>query len=575
MFKRFVSYYKPHKKLFLFVLFSEGIVVLLGMIYPIITRNLLNNYVPNKNLRLIIIMGILLFFLYLIKAIFKYFVDFYGHMVGTYMQADMRKELFNKLEKLPFNYYDNNETGKIMSRIINDLFEISELAHHGPENLLSALWMLTFSLIYLGNINLLLTLIIFSSLPLLFLITYILRKKHLIETFKARKALAQINADVSSSIQGIRVTKAFNNSLKEEEKFKKGNDEFVKAKKGQYNTMSLFHASSVFISDAFKAICILAGGIFLYKGTINVGDYSAFIISISFFVQPITTLINMAEVYQEGTTGFIRFIEILDLPIEEDKKDAKKYTKLNGDIEFKDVYFSYEKNDEKEVLNGVSFKIESGKTTALIGPSGGGKTTICHLLPKFYHIDDGQILINSIDIENIKMESLRNNIGIVQQDVFLFNGTIYDNILYGKLNASKKAVIEASKKAKVYDFIMSLPDGFDTQIGERGIKLSGGQKQRLSIARVFLKNPSILILDEATSALDNSTELLIQESLNDLKEGRTTIIVAHRLSTIKNADKIIVIENGQVIEQGNHSSLIKKKNGLYHKLYKDQFKGLD
>lgn len=572
MFKRFIKYYKPHKKVFILVMAVDLAICIINMLYPIINRHMLNDLIPNKRMNLIIIFGISLFAIYLIKGYLKYLFDYYGHVVGTHIQADMRKELFCKLEKLPFSFYDNNDTGKIMSRIINDLQEVSELAHHGPENVFMAICMLIFSLIYLSHIHLPLTLIIFSSLPILVFISLKLRIKHSASTRIARNALAHINANVNSSISGIRVTKAFNTSDLEIKKFDSGNKEFINAKKKQFHTMSLFHASSILITDVFNAICLLSGGIFLFNGQISFGDYSAFIISINFFVSPINTLINFAEVFQEGVTGFERFIEIMDLPIEEDLPNAKMINKLNGDIEFKNINFSYIKDDKNEVLNDISFKIKKGETLALVGPSGGGKTTICHLLPKFYKADSGDILINNININDIKMESLRNNIGIVQQDVFLFNGSIYDNILYGKPNASKKEVIKASKKANIYDYIMSLPNGFDSEVGERGVKLSGGQKQRIAIARVFLKNPSILILDEATSALDNTTELMIQESLNDLKIGRTTIVVAHRLSTIKNADEILVLDQGKIIEKGTHSQLIKKRKGLYYRLYKDQFK---
>lgn len=572
MLKRFLSYYKPHKKLFFQVMAVDIGICFINMMYPIINRTMLNDFIPQQKFNLLIIFGISLLILFIIKAYFKYYFDYNGHKLGTYIQADMRKELFNKLEKLPFNYYDNNETGKIMSRVINDLQEVSELAHHGPENVLMATAMLLFSLFYLSSISLALTLIIFSCVPILVIITWYFRIKHIAATREARKSLAEINSNVNSSISGIRVTRAFNNEEEELNKFNKGNDGFIKAKLKQFKMMSLFHSSTVFTTDLFRVVCLLAGGIFLYKGKITFGDYTAFLLSINYFVQPINTLVNFAEVFQEGTAGFERFIEVIDLQEETEKEGAKYYKHLNGDIEFNDVYFSYNKENPTDVLNGVTFKIKKGETLALVGPSGGGKTTICHLLLNFYHKDSGQIKIKDIDIDDIKLDSLRKNIGIVQQDVFLFNGSFYDNILYGRTDASEKEVIAASKKANIYDYIMSLPDGFNTQIGERGVKLSGGQKQRLSIARVFLKNPSILILDEATSSLDNTTEIMIQDALNSLKKGRTTIIVAHRLSTIKNADNILVISKGKIIEEGSHNSLIRKKKGFYKNLYNAQFK---
>ena len=571
MFKRFLSYYKPYLSTFILDMSCAIGNSALGILYPIITRKMLNDLIPNRKFNMIIILGIVLLVAYILKMIMKYCLDYYGHMVGTHMQADMRKEIFAKLEKLPFSYFDNNETGKIMSRITSDLQEISELAHHGPETLAMTSFSLLFSLFYLSSINLALALIIFSCSPLLVLITMIVRKKHLESSRKARRSIAQINADVNSSVSGIRITKAFNNSDKEMEKFEKGNLNFVEAKKGQYFTMAIQHAATVFVTDIFNVVCLISGGIFLYKGLITFGDYSTFIVSISFFTSPILQLLNWMEQFNDGVTGFERFCEIVDQKEETDRENAREYKKLNGDIVFENVSFAYNHEEEREVLDNISFTVPKGKTVALVGPSGGGKTTICHLLPRFYHADDGKIMINNVDVEDIKMESLRENIGIVQQDVFLFSGTFYENIAYGKKDASDKQIIAAAKKANIYDYIMSLPDGFNTQIGERGIRLSGGQKQRLSIARVFLKNPSILILDEATSSLDNTTEALIQEALNTLKKGRTTIVVAHRLSTIRNADEILVVSNGKIIESGDHEQLMKKRNGVYKKLYNSQF----
>ena len=542
-----------------------------GVLYPILTRYMLNDLIPNRKFGQIISFGLILLLAYVVKMLMKYSVDYYGHMVGTHLQADMRRELFAKLEKLPFSYFDNNETGKIMSRITSDLQEISELAHHGPEMLVMTSFSLIFSLFYLSSINVTLALIIFSCSPLLIIITVIVRKKHLESSRRARRSLAQINGDVNSSVSGIRITKAFNNADKEMEKFETGNKAFVEAKRGQYFTMAIQHAATIFVTDIFNVVCLISGGIFLYNGAITFGDYSTFIVSVSFFTSPILQLVQWMEQFDEGVTGFERFCEIIDLPVEEDRKDAKEFDKLNGDIRFDNVSFSYNQDEEREVLDHISFLVPKGKTVALVGPSGGGKTTICHLLPKFYHPDSGTISIDGNDIEDITMHSLRENIGIVQQDVFLFSGSFADNIAYGKKGATMEEIIEAARKANIYDYIQSLPEGFDTEIGERGIRLSGGQKQRLSIARVFLKNPSILILDEATSSLDNTTEALIQEALNSLKKGRTTIVVAHRLSTIKNADEILVVANGKIRESGTHNELIKKEDGIYKKLYESQF----
>ena len=571
MFKRFISYYKPYLKTFALDMSCALGNSAVAVLYPILTRYMLNDLIPNRKFNLILIFGGVLLLAYVLKMLMKYSVDYFGHMVGTHMQADMRKEIFSKLEKLPFSYFDNNETGQIMSRITNDLQEISELAHHGPETLVMTSFSLIFSLFYLSSINITLALIVFACSPLLVIITVIVRKKHLESSRKARRSLSKINGDVNSSISGIRITKAFNNADKEIEKFETGNKAFVEAKRGQYFTMAIQHASTVFVTDIFNVVVLISGGIFLYNGQITFGDYSTFIVSVNMFTSPILQLVQWMEQFDEGVTGFERFCEILDLPIEEDKKEAITLEKVHGDIRFDNVSFSYNHDEDREVLDHISFVVPQGKTVALVGPSGGGKTTICHLLPKFYHPDAGVISIDGTDIEDITMESLRENIGIVQQDVFLFSGSFADNIAYGRNDASFEEIVEAAKKANIYDYIMSLPAGFDTQIGERGVRLSGGQKQRLSIARVFLKNPSILILDEATSALDNTTEALIQEALNTLKKGRTTIVVAHRLSTIKNADQILVVANGKIRESGTHNELIKDEKGIYKKLYESQF----
>ena len=566
--RRFIAYYKPHLKLFSLDMLASFFVSLIGLLYPIVTRNMLNDYIPNQKLNLIIFFGGGLFVLYFIRMLLKYFVQYYGHMVGVYMQSDMRKDMFKKLQQLPFSFFDDHETGKIMSRMTNDLAEISELAHHGPENLFMSGMMIIGSFLYLSTIDLALTLIIFICVPFLLMAALFLRKKMRIAFLESRKSIAKINAALESSVSGIRVTKAFNNSLKEEEKFEVGDKEFVKARSKAYKAMGQFYASTGFITDVFNVIVLISGGIFLFRGDITFGDYSAFIVSVNLFVNPLTTLIQFTEQYQNGVTGFIRFLEVIDEKSEEEKAGAIDIKKVEGEIEFRHVSFGYDQ--KRMILNDISFKVEKGKTLALVGSSGGGKTTICHLLPNFYHVSKGEILIDGVNINDLTYASLRENIGIVQQDVFLFGGTIYENILYGRLDATYDEVIEAAKSANIYDYVMSLPDGFDTEIGERGVKLSGGQKQRLSIARVFLKNPPILILDEATSALDNTTEILIQKALDRLCHGRTTIVVAHRLTTIKNADNILVIQNGKIAEEGNHDALM-AKNGVYSHLYNLQF----
>ncbi len=585
MLKRFFAYYRPHMKIFVADMVASLFVSLIGIVYPVITRTMLNDLIPNREYRLIVVFGTSLLVIYAIRALLNYFIQYYGHNMGVKMQAQMRSDMFRHLQKLPFKYYDTHETGKIMSRMTNDLFDVSELAHHGPENLLISTISVIVSFIYLAGINLPLTLIIFSCVPFLLIISFSLRKK-MRDAFKeSRESVAVINASLESSIAGIRVTKAFNNAGKETGKFEQGNRLFVEARKKAYHAMGQFHAGNTFVTDVFNVVILIAGGLFLYDGKIGLGDYSAFIVSVGLFVSPIMTLISFMEQYQNGITGFERFCEILDAEPEKDSEDAIDAGTLSGNIELCDVTFTYDKrsdwadkddendpaNKTREVLQHVDLSVGKGQTFALVGPSGGGKTTICHLIPRFYELTSGKILLDGRDIATLTAESVRRGIGIVQQDIYLFNASIRENILYGRLDATDEEVVEAAKRANLHDFIMSMEQGYDTVIGERGVRLSGGQKQRLSIARVFLKNPPILILDEATSALDNTTEMLIQKSLDELSKGRTTIVVAHRLSTIKNADAIAVIADGKIIESGTHEELL-AQNGMYAELYNEQFR---
>ncbi|MBE6935323.1 MAG: ABC transporter ATP-binding protein [Ruminococcaceae bacterium] len=569
MLKRFIRYYRPHRKLFALDMGASLIVALIGIVYPIVTRTMLNDLIPNRQYKMIVYFGLILLGIYILRMLLNYFIQYQGHMMGVRMQAEMRSDMFRHLEKLPYSFYDNNETGKIMSRMTNDLQEISELAHHGPENLLISTITVVTSFVYLSSINWKLTLIVFACVPFLVLISLVMRKKMRAAFMSSRKSIAVINAALESSISGIRVTKAFTNARKECEKFEEGNGQFVAARRDAYNAMGQFHSSTAFITDIFNVVVLIAGGLFLYNGEIVFGDYSAFVVSIGLFISPVMTLINFMEQYQNGVTGFERFLEILDTEPEQDAPGATDAGRLSGHIEFRGVTYAYD--GSKDVLRNVNLDIETGKTYALVGPSGGGKTTICHLIPHFYDITEGELLLDGKEIHTLTAESIRRNIGIVQQDIYLFNASIRDNILYGRLDATDEEVIEAAKRANIHDYIMSLPEGYDTQIGERGVRLSGGQKQRLSIARVFLKNPPILILDEATSALDNTTEIMIQQALDELCKGRTTLVVAHRLSTIKNADEIAVIADGQILERGDHETLL-AKDGMYAHLYRQQFR---
>ena len=567
--RRFISYYAPHKKLFAMDMTAAMLVSVIGVIYPMITRTMLNTLIPERNIRMILIYGLTLLGLYVLKMLLNYFIQYQGHMMGVYMQARMRSDMFAHLESLPYSFYDTHETGKIMSRMTNDLFDVSELAHHGPENIIISVLSILISFTYLSTINIFLTLIVFACVPFLVVISYTLRKKMRKAFRDTRSAMADINASMESSISGIRVTKAFTNAEKEKEKFEVGNGRFQKARRASYDAMGKFHSGNTFVTDIFNVVVLIAGGFFLYNGQIRFGDYSAFIVSVNMFISPVMTLINFMEQFENGITGFERFCEIMDAKPETDGPDAQDAGQLEGHIEFRDVSYAYD--EDKNVLRHVNLDIEKGKTFALVGPSGGGKTTICHLIPHFYDVMSGSILLDGKEIHSMTLESVRRNIGIVQQDIYLFNDSLRENIRYGRLDATDDEIIEAAKRANIHDYIMSLPKGYDTGIGERGVRLSGGQKQRLSIARVFLKNPPILILDEATSALDNTTEILIQQALDELCRGRTTLVVAHRLSTIKSADEIAVVADGRIAEQGTHEELMQKK-GMYYDLYQLQFR---
>jgi ATP-binding cassette subfamily B protein len=568
MLKKFISYYKPVRLIFITDMVCAFAVAVCDLFYPMITRNIINIYVPNQQFELMIKWLLILGGIYVLKFGLNYYITYYGHIMGVKMQANMRKDIFEHLQDLPFVFFDENKTGSLSSRIINDLMDISELAHHGPEDLFISTVMLIGSFIMLSRINLPLSLIVFSIVPLLILVAMKLRIKMEDAFMETRETIGEVNATIENSISGIRVSKAFSNKEIEIEKFNKNNSKFQEARRKAYKVMAEFHVGSSFIIDILNIVVLSAGAIFFFKGRINFGDFAAFLLYIGNFLNPIRKLVNFVEQYQSGISGFKRFAEIMEKDVEKDDPGAEDIFEVRGDISFNKVTFAYD--DNKEILKDISFDIEAGETVALVGPSGGGKTTLCHLIPRFYEIEEGSISIDNIDIRKFTRRSLRKNIGIVQQDVFLFTGTIYENIQCGKFDASREEVYEAAKKANIHDFIMSLPEGYDTYVGERGVKLSGGQKQRISIARVFLKNPPILVLDEATSALDNATELLIQKSLEELSRGRTTVVVAHRLSTIKNADEIIVLTEKGIQEKGSHEELLEKK-GIYAELYNSQF----
>ena len=564
MLKKFIQYYKPYKKIFILDMIAALLFSVCDLIYPIITRNIMNEVVPNKDVRMLIVFAITLMAIFIAKAGLNYFMQYWGHVVGVRMQADMRRDVFTHLQKLPSTYFNNNKSGTIMSRILNDLMEISELAHHGPEDLLTSGMMLIGSFIILLKINVPLTLIIFSLIPIIIWFSLAQRKK-MNNAFKdTRVKIGEVNATLENSIAGMRVTKSFCTENKELEKFNNINGVFKNVRENAYKVMGHYFSGMNFFMDMLGLVSLIAAGYFTFRGKITLGDFTAYLLYVNMFVQPIRRLINFMEQYQNGMTGFERFIEIMEQETEKEAINPIELDNVKGKIDIENISFTYE--DENEVFKDLSLSIKAGKTIALVGPSGGGKTTLCNLIPRFFEFSQGDIKIDGISVKDISLKSLRKNIGIVAQDVFLFTGTIKENILIGNPDASDEEIIEASKKARIHDFIESLPEGYDTYIGERGVKLSGGQKQRVSIARIFLKNPPIIILDEATSALDNVTEREIQASLEELSKDRTNLVVAHRLSTIKNADEIIVITQDGIKERGTHEALI-IQNGIYSKLH--------
>lgn len=567
--RRFCAYYRPYLKVFTLDMLCALGVALCNLIYPKLTGAIIDDFIPSKNVKFILILAVVLIVLYAIKRAMNYFIQDYGHRMASEMQADMRRDLFDHIEQLPFTYFDNNKTGALISRIVGDLLDVCELAHHGPEDLFLSVVLLIGSFILMAQVNIWLTLIIFACIPFMVLFAMKMRNK-MGEQFKAMRAEnAVINATIENSLTGVRVTKAYVARDYENEKFDGVTKTYVTVRARALAAMAQFHSTSTFCFDVLKLIVMVSGSLFCIYGKITPGDFAAFLIYANVFVDPINRLVNFVEQFQNGLSGFERFCAIMDTPVESDKPEAKPLDDIKGEISFNNVSFRY--GDSKEILHDLSFTVAPGKTLALVGPSGGGKTTICNIIPRFYDIMGGSVTIDGVDIRDVTLDSLRKKVGIVSQDVFLFDSTIRDNIGYGAGKVSDEEMITAAKRANIHDYIMTLPDGYDTQVGERGVKLSGGQKQRVAIARVFLKNPPILILDEATSALDNATEQQISKSLNELSEGRTTIVVAHRLSTVKKADEIIVMTDEGIKERGSHEELM-QIGGIYKELYEYQFR---
>lgn len=568
MLGRFVSYYKPYKGLMVADMAAALLMSVADMVLPMFTRSIINDIVPAGNFRMLIIYCIILFGIYTAKVGCNYFMQYWGHIVGVRMQADMRRDAFTHLQRLPFAFFDENKSGALMSRVVNDLQDAAELAHHGPEYFFLSIVAMVGSFVLLCTINLTLTLIIFAFLPLFILVMFRMQKRMELGFTESRKRTAEINAELQNSLSGIRVAKAFDNEDVEIRKFDQTLVHYKGARAMAYKAMAVFYSFMYYFIDLMYLVVLLMGGIFFFQGRINTGDFVAYFIFIGQFINPIRRLMQFFEMFEDGKTGFKRFCEILDTPPEAEQPGAQDIDDLSGDIVFKNVSFTY--GNDKKVLDGLNMTVKNGETMALVGPSGGGKTTLCHLLPRFYDIDGGVITINGRDIESITRSSLRRGMGIVQQEVFLFTGTIADNIGYACPDATRQQIIDAAKKANIHEFIETMEEGYDTFVGERGVKLSGGQKQRIAIARIFLKDPQILILDEATSALDNITEHQLQQSLDELSNGRTTIVVAHRLSTVRDADEIVVLTDDGVAEQGSHRQLMDKK-GVYYELYNSQF----
>lgn len=571
--KRFIHYYAPYRAIFFLDLLCATVISAIDLAYPQILRTLTNTLFTKSSstiLSALIPIAIGLFLMYVLQSLCKYYVSCQGHMMGARMERDMRQQLFDHYEQLSFSYYDQHNSGQMMSKLVSDLFDISEFAHHGPENLFISIVKIVGSFVFLFLINWRL------AIPLAILVVCMFffslkQNRRMQQTFlENRRKIGDVNASLQDTLAGIRVVQSFANEDIERKKFYKSNHDFLKSKDDNYRCMGSFMSWNLFFQGMMYLTTLVFGGFLISKGLMNVGDLAMYALYIGIFISPIQILVELTEMMQKGLSGFRRFLDVMDTKPEiEDAKDATPLTNIQGFVSYENVSFHYS-DDDTPVLSDVSFQIEAGKSIALVGPSGSGKTTICSLLPRFYDVTEGRITIDGKDVRSLTLNSLRNQIGLVQQDVYLFCGTVRENIAYGKPDATMDEIIDAAKKANIHDFIEELPDGYDTFVGERGTRLSGGQKQRISIARVFLKNPPILILDEATSALDNESERWIQQSLEELAKNRTTITIAHRLSTIRNADEILVVADNRICERGTHDELV-EKNGIYAHYYEMQF----
>lgn len=564
----FLSYYKPHLKLFILDMCCALGIALVDLAFPAASREALNTLLPrNMFTAFFAVMGLLLA-AYALRSVMYFIVTYWGHMMGVRIEADIRRDLFGHMQDLSFSFYDKNRTGQLMSRATNDLFEITELAHHGPEDLFISMVTLVGAFCMMLSIQWKLALVVFAVVPIFVVFTVIQRRRMVAASLRVKQNMAGINGQLESAISGMRTAKAFASEEQESAKFEQSNEQFKKAKRDSYKAMGIYHAGLEFALPAMNVLTVAAGGFFILRGEMDFVDLVTFTLYISTFLTPVRKLAAFVEQFLNGMAGFKRFVELMRVePAVQDAPDAREMGPAQGDILIDDVSFHYD--DGPAVLDHVSIHIPKGETVAVVGPSGGGKSTLCQLIPRFYDVTGGRILVDGQDVREVTQRSLRHNIGIVQQDVFLFAGTILDNIRYGRPDATEAEVVEAARRAEIYDDIMSMPNGFQTYVGERGVMLSGGQKQRVSIARIFLKNPPILILDEATSALDSVTEARIQSAFDELAKGRTTLIIAHRLSTIRSAHRIIVVDDNHILEEGTHQQLL-DRGGEYAQLYHAQ-----